>query len=723
MSKKNKHFPNARKADIALQILTIFQQNHRKSFNCKQLATRLGINNKEGNHTVETYVNILLEKNELEEVQRGKFRLKSHGGYITGVIDLTPYGTAYVASGEVKEDIFIAAANLNHALNGDTVKVYMFANRKDRRPEGEVVEILKEGRRDFVGVVERNKNYAFVVIDKKHIPYDIFVPFENLQNAKNGQKVIVRITDWSQKARNPIGTVIEVLGDAGDNETEMHAILAEFDLPYRFSAEVEKFAEQIPEEISAEEISKRRDFRDVCTYTIDPEDAKDFDDALSIKFLDNGNYQIGVHIADVTHYVRPETKIEEEARARATSVYLVDRTVPMLPEKLSNKVCSLRPNEEKLTFSAVFELTPEAHIVNEWFGRTVINSNRRFTYEEAQTIIETGTGDLQHEILTMDALAKKLRARRFEKGAIAFDRKEVKFRIDEKGKPLSVFYKESKDSNKLIEEFMLLANKRVAEFVGKLKGSPTFVYRIHDNPDETKLHDFAQFIKKFGYKLNTSGGKSTATSLNSLLTEIRGKKESELFENLAVRAMAKAVYSTTNIGHFGLAFPYYTHFTSPIRRYPDMMVHRLLDRYLQHQKSASLEEYEDNCRHSSGREQLAANAERASIKYKQVEFMKDHIGKEFAGIISGITERGFFVELSDNLCEGLVSIRDLTDDQYIFDDKNYCLRGKFTHRTFTFGDEVRIKIVRADLLKRQLDFVLAEEESPLNPLQGNLLKQ
>ncbi len=712
MSKKNKHLPDARKSDLALQILTLFQQNGRKAFNCKQLATKLGINNKEGNHKVETYLRILLEKGELEEVQRGKFRLKSRGGYITGVVELTSYGSAYVVSGEIDEDIFIAAANLNQALSGDTVKVYLFA-KKNHRPEGEVVEILSQGRRDFVGVVERNKNYAFVVVDKRHIPYDVFVPLENLQNAKNGQKVVVRVTEWSKKARNPIGKVVEVLGDVGNNETEMHAILAEFDLPYRFSAEVEKIADEISEEITAEEISKRRDFRDICTFTIDPEDAKDFDDALSIEFHANGNFRVGVHIADVTHYVRPDTKLEEETRLRATSVYLVDRTVPMLPEKLSNKLCSLRPNEEKLTFSAVFDLSPEGHIVNEWFGRTVINSNRRFTYEEAQNIIETGEGDLKHEILTMDALAKKLRAQRFTKGSIAFDRKEVKFRIDEQGKPLGVFYKESKDSNKLIEEFMLLANKRVAEFVGKQhKPAPTFVYRIHDNPDESKLSNFAQFIKKFGYKLSTAGGKQTANSLNALLESIKGKKEAQLFESLAVRAMAKAAYSTNNIGHFGLAFPYYTHFTSPIRRYPDMMVHRLLDRYLQKQKSAPLEEYEENCRHSSSREQLAANAERASIKYKQVEFMKDHIGEEFTGIISGITERGFFVELSDSLCEGMVAIRELTDDQYLFDDKNYCLRGKFTHRTFTFGDEVRIKIVRADLLKRQLDFVLAEDMMP-----------
>lgn len=710
MTKKNKGFQYANALPIPTEIIQLFRKNPRKPYNVKEIATKLGINNKEGKHSVEFHIDKLLQQNEIEETQQGKYRLVSKGGYIIGKIDLTAYGTAYVISPESKEDIFISSSNLNHALNGDTVKVYLFAKNPNRRPEGEVVEILEEGRREFVGIIEKNKHYAFVIVDKKQIPFDIFVAQEHTKNAKDGQKVIVRITEWPRKAKNPIGEIIEVLGDVGNNETEMHAILAEFDLPYRFSKEVEDFAATLPEEISQKEIEKRRDFRNITTFTIDPEDAKDFDDALSIEFLDNNMYRIGVHIADVTHYVRLNTKLEEEAKLRATSVYLVDRVVPMLPEKLSNKVCSLRPNEEKLTFSAVFTMDADANITEQWFGKTIINSNRRFTYEEAQQVIETQTGDLVTEILVMDSLAKKLRHKRFLSGAIAFDKKEVKFRIDEKGKPIGVFYKESKDSNKLIEEFMLLANKRVAEFIGKRKPAPTFVYRIHDKPDEFKLNEFSNFIKKFGFKINTSGGLSTSKSINKLLDEIKEKKERNVFETLAVRSMAKAVYSTQNIGHYGLAFSHYSHFTSPIRRYPDMMVHRLLEKYLNNEKSVSEEEFEQYCKHSSGREQLASNAERASIKYKQVEFMKDHVGQTFEGVISGITEWGLFVELKDSLCEGLVSIRDLQDDQYVFDERNYCLRGKFRNKIYTLGDDVSIKIVRADLAKRQLDYVLADIE-------------
>ncbi len=710
MSKKKRKPFHPTAIDLTAKVLHIFRASPRKPFNTKQLLSRLRIKNQEDRHKLAQSLKILVHKKEIEEVDRGKYRLKSQLGYIIGKVDSTPYGTAYIISPEMEEDVFISSPNLNRAMHGDTVRVFLFAGSKRRRPEGEVIEILEEGKREFVGLVEKNQKYAFVVVDKKIAPYDIFVAHEDLHGAKDGQKVIVRISDWPKKAKSPIGEVVEVLGDAGNHETEMHAILAEFDLPYRFPNPVEEYMKTISEKISAKEIASRKDFRNVTTFTIDPDDAKDFDDALSIQFLDNETYEVGIHIADVTHYVRPNTVLEEETRLRATSVYLVDRVVPMLPEKLSNNVCSLRPKEDKLTFSAVFVMNKNAEVISEWFGRTVINSDRRFTYEEAQTIIETKQGDFVEEINAMDMLAKQLRAQRFAKGAIAFDKKEVKFEIDAQGKPLGVSFQESKDANKLIEEFMLLANKRVAEFIGKKKNAPTFVYRVHDVPDEFKLTDFSNFIKKFGYKINTSGGMNTSKSITKLLNEVKDKKEQNIFETLAVRAMAKAVYTCENIGHYGLAFSHYTHFTSPIRRYPDMLAHRLLDRYLQNQKSASLEEYEELCKHATNREILAANAERASIKYKQVEWMQDHIGEVFEGVISGVTEWGMYVEIKENLCEGMVSIRDLDDDQYLFDERNYCLRGRHHNKVYTFGDEVTVKIVRADLVKRQLDYILAEKE-------------
>jgi ribonuclease R len=589
--------------------------------------------------------------------------------------------------------------------------VRLFASRKKHDLEGEIIEITERAKSVFVGTIQISRNFAFLIPAGK-VGFDIFIPLEKLKGAKNGQKAIAEIIEWPVNARSPIGEIKDVLGDAGNNDTEMHAILAEFELPHKFPVNVDNAAEKIPLEIPEEEIKKRRDVRGITTFTIDPHDAKDFDDALSLQKLKNGNWEVGVHIADVTHYVTPNTIIEDEAQSRATSVYLVDRVVPMLPERLSNGVCSLRPNEDKLCFSAIFELTDDADLVKEWFGKTVIHSNRRFAYEEAQQVIETGEGDFSSEMLTLNQLANKLRDKRFKNGSIAFERVEIKFEIDEKGKPLSVYFKEAKDSNKLIEEFMLLANKRVAEFVGKTgenKTAKTFVYRIHDKPDPDKLSNFNTFIQRFGYGIQLTTSKAISSSLNNLLNNVRGKKEQNLVETLAIRTMAKAAYSTRNIGHYGLSFEYYSHFTSPIRRYPDMMVHRLLEKYLAGGRSANEQKYEDLCKHSSDMETRAANAERASIKYKQVEFMQDHIGKIYHGVISGVTDFGVFVEL-DNKIEGMIPIRELDDDFYIFDEKNYSLVGRHSHKTYQLGDDVTVKIWRTNLEKKQLDFQIATKE-------------
>lgn len=644
----------------------------------------------------------------LIEIERGKFKLNSRGGFIIGTVERQGV-KMYVKPEDGGDLVFIPESKLNHALNRDTVKVFLYARRKGFSPEGEVVEVIKRSQDSFVGVLNVTKYHAFLVVDNRILFNDIFIPMEKLKGGTNGQKAIVRILEWPMNAKNPVGEVIDVLGDVGDNNAEMHAILAEFGLPYRYPVEVEAAAEKISAEITKEEIAKRIDFRKVNTFTIDPRDAKDFDDALSIQKLNNGNWEVGVHIADVTHYVRPGDIIEKEAEKRATSVYLVDRTVPMLPERLSNFICSLRPNEEKLCYSAIFEMNDEADVLKYKIARTVISSDRRFTYEEAQSIIETGEGDFKEDILILDNLAKKLREKRFKSGAIAFDRVEVRFEIDEKGKPVSVFFKEQKDANKLVEEFMLLANKTVATHVGKTekgKKEKTFVYRIHDLPNPDKMETFAEFIKRFGYKLKTTGKNSeVSSSINHLLDEVQGKKEQNLIETLAVRSMAKAIYSTQNIGHYGLSFDFYTHFTSPIRRYPDMMVHRLIDRYMHEGKSVQADEWEEKCEHSSAMEQLAANAERASIKYKQVEYMKDRLGMVFDGVISGVTEWGLYVELIENKCEGMIPIRDLDGDYYSFDEKNYCLIGKRTHKKFSLGDTITVKVAKASLEKKQLDFV------------------
>ncbi len=587
----------------------VFTRQPSHTYNYKQLSKQLGINDVPGRRRVLSILEYLAERKDLVEVHPGKFKLKSRGGYIFGTVDMTQFGYAFILTDAIEEDVFISKNNLNHALNGDQVKVYLYARKKSGRAEGEVVEILERARETFVGIVEISKNWAFLTPDSREMPYDLFIPPKKLNNAKNGQKAIGRIVEWPSGSKNPVGEIIEVLGYPGNNEVEMHAILAAFELPARFSDEVEKAAEDVPDKIIQQDYRKRRDVRSVPTFTIDPVDAKDFDDALSIQKLKNGNWEVGVHIADVTHYVKPKSILDQAAYDRATSVYLVDRVVPMLPEKLSNQVCSLRPNEEKLCFSAIFELTREAIIVNDWFGRTVIYSDRRFTYEEAQEIIESGDGELKEEMLTLHKLAQLLRNNRFANGSFSFERVEVKFNIDESGAPTGVYFKENKESNQLIEEFMLLANKRVAEFIGK---SRTFIYRIHDKPNQERLESFAYFIKRLGYNLSTGSSRIVSGSMNQLMEDIRGKKEQNMIENLAIRAMAKAEYSTMNIGHYGLSFPYYTHFTSPIRRYPDMMVHRLLYHYLNGGQSKNQNKYEDRCKHSSEMERKAMSAEWAS---------------------------------------------------------------------------------------------------------------
>ena len=699
------------KPQLKKSILDIFYADPQKTYNYRQLSGILGIKDMETKKLVNIVLDELTENEILDQIQRGKFKVKSRGSYVCGRVEIQPQGFAYIISEEVDRPILVSQRNLNHAMESDKVKVYLYASRKKHQLEGEVSEIIERAKSTFVGTVERSKNFAFLVPSRK-TAFDLFIPTEKLNGAQHGQKAIGKITEWPQKAKNPFGEIIEVLGDSGKNETEMHAILAEFDLPLHFPENVLKAAEKIPMEIPEEEIKNRRDMRQVTTFTIDPHDAKDFDDALSLQKLDNGLWEVGVHIADVSHYVRPNTILDDEAYSRATSVYLVDRVVPMLPEKLSNGVCSLRPHEDKLCFSAVFQLDDQSEVVNQWFGRTVIHSNRRFSYEEAQEIIETGEGDLKDEVLTLQKLAVELRKKRFKEGSLAFDRIEVKFEIEEEtGKPLSVYFKESKDSNKLIEEFMLLANKKVAEFIGKTKQNKqarTFVYRIHDKPDPEKLESFNHFIKKFGYGIQTTSSRVISKTMNQLMDSIKGKNEQNVIETLAIRSMAKAAYSTRNIGHYGLGFEHYSHFTSPIRRYPDVMVHRLLERYLDGGRSANAQKYEDMCRHSSEMEARAASAERSSIKYKQVEFMKDKIGEIYPGVISGITDWGIYVEL-ENKCEGMVPIRELDDDFYIFDEKNYCLVGRHSHKTYQLGEEVKVEISRANLERKQLDFKLIKD--------------
>ncbi|MCH4829450.1 ribonuclease R [Flavobacterium columnare] len=719
MSKKPRRFSKGVK-DFSGKILKLLSKEPNKPFNYKQIASRLDVDDTKSRNEIIKDLKILASKKQILEIEPGKYIVKAQSqDYYEGIIDMTSRKTAYLLCEDFEEDVFIPFANLNHALHGDKVKVYVYNRRKGKRPEAEVIEVLERERMEFVGVIDVQKNFAFVTTANPKMYTDIFIPKEKMGEAKDGDVVLVKIEDWPKKADSPFGSVEKVLGRPGEHDTEIHAILAEYGLPYDFPVEVEAYAKKLDTSIQAEEIAKRRDMRNVLTFTIDPKDAKDFDDALSFQILENGNYEIGVHIADVSHYVQEGTILDDEAFKRATSVYLVDRVVPMLPEVLSNFACSLRPHEEKYTFSAVFEINAKAQVVNQWFGRTVIYSDQRFAYEEAQHIIETKGNTIPAEIslteetyivpdtiveatLKLDELAKILRRNRMNNGAISFDKVEVKFKLDENDEPVGVYFKIAKDANHLIEEFMLLANRKVAEFIGKQK--KTFVYRIHDEPDENKLMNLQGVISKFGYSLNFKSKDTISKSLNTLLENVVGKKEQNMVDTLAIRTMSKAKYSTENIGHYGLAFDYYSHFTSPIRRYPDVMVHRLLQQYLDGAKSADEEAYEEKCVHSSNMENSASNAERDSIKYMQVKYMQDHKDQEFLGVISGVTEWGIYVEIVENKCEGMIRIREIKEDYYTFDEKQYALVGQVTKDLLQLGDEVWVKVKNADLVKKQLDY-------------------
>ena len=708
---------NFTKEAITRQVLNFFNENPTKPFNYKQVSAALGLKKSVMKERVVDAIFDLEAAGKIQRISAGKYKANMRRQTVTGVLDRESVAKkTYLIPDDGGERVWIAERSMGCALNGDKVEVVLFPRRKGKEQEGEVIEVLERKKTEFVGILEVKPTFAFLNIDKKQLTHDIFIPLDKLNGGKDGQRCVGRIVEWASKEKNPIGEIITVLGNVGNNDAEMHAILAEFGLPYTYPKEVEDAANEIPDTIDADEIARRRDMRDVITFTIDPRDAKDFDDALSIRKIETGLWEIGVHIADVTHYVTPDSIIEKEAYKRATSVYLVDRTVPMLPERLCNNICSLRPNEDKLAYSVIFHVDEFADIKHYDICRTVIKSNRRFTYEEAQQIIETSEGDYAQEILKLNELAKIMRTKRFAKGAIAFDRVEVRFEIDENGKPISVYFKEAKESNMLIEEFMLLANKTVATHIGKPKNAKgakskpkTFVYRVHDVPNPDKLENFSTFIKRFGYKLKTTGkNEAVSSAINNLLDQVVGKREQNLIETLAIRSMAKATYTTENIGHYGLAFEYYTHFTSPIRRYPDMMVHRLLTRYLFDEgHSVNKNEFEEYCEHSSDMEQLAASAERASIKYKQVEYMSERLGQVFDGVISGVTDWGIYVELNENKCEGMIPVRCLDDDYYEFDEKNYCIVGRHTGKRYQLGDELTVRIAKTDLIKKQLDFELA----------------
>ena len=722
--------------DITKNIFRILNEDSSKSYNYKQVAAKLKISDTDGKNQIIQKLAELTATKKVLEVERGKFKINADRKYSIGTLDITSNGNGYFISDDYEDDIFIPNNNLGKGLHQDTVKAYVYKIRSGKKMEADVVEILERAKTEFVGVLQKNKNFGFVVPDNNKMYADIFISENKMNGAEHGDKVQAKIIDWPKNSKNPFGKITTVLGKPGDHNTEMHSILLEYDLPYEFELEVEKEAENLPIEITKEEISKRRDMRKDLTFTIDPKDAKDFDDALSFTKLENGNYEVGIHIADVSHYLEPKTILDDEAYKRATSVYLVDRVVPMLPEMLSNGVCSLRPHEEKLTFSAVFEINKKAEIIKEWFGRTVTYSDQRFAYEEAQSIIENcvksdtiepykmpeaiSITDKAYEVtkevveatLKLDELAKILRKKRMKQGAISFDRVEVKFNLDEEANPVGVFFKESKDANKLIEEFMLLANRKVAEYIGFSKGKATnrtFIYRVHDEPNDEKLASLQNMVRKFGYKINTDTKETTSESLNQLLSDVHGKAESNMIETLTIRTMSKAVYTTQNIGHYGLAFDYYSHFTSPIRRYPDVMTHRLLQHYLDGGDTPKADKFEEKCKHSSNREELASKAERSSIKYMQVKYMQDHKDEVFDGVITGTTEWGIYVEISSNKCEGMVRIRDIKSDFYVFDDKQHAIIGQSSKKMYQLGDEVKIQVKKADLERKHLDFNLVED--------------
>jgi len=704
-------------------ILTILKADRKQTFNHKQIAAKLKVNDASSRNQIIKNLHKLAGQKEIEEVERGKFQIITSTEYFVGTVDMASRGNAYIISEAFEEDIFIASNNMHKALHGDTVELYIYKRKKNGKQEGEITQIIKRARTEYVGIVQLNAKFAFVVPDSNKMPVDVFIPLSKTMKAEDGDKVLVTLEEWPEKADCPNGSIIKILGKPGDHNTEIHSILAEYGLPYEFPHEVESFANNIDTSITEGEIAKRRDMRTTLTFTIDPKDAKDFDDALSFKTLDNGNYEIGIHIADVSHYLQEGTILDDEAYERATSVYLVDRVVPMLPEVLSNNACSLRPLEEKYTFSAVFEINNKAGIENQWFGRTVTYSDARFAYEEAQHIIETEDCTIPKEIsitgkayttdnaikeavLKLDELAKIMRSKRMKDGAISFDKAEVKFNLDETNNPVGVFFKTSKDANKLIEEFMLLANKKVAEFIGKQSPQKTFIYRTHDEPDDQKLAGLQRIVSQFGHQLNFKSRETTTHSLNTLLKNVKGTKEQNLVDTLTIRCMSKASYSTKNIGHYGLAFNHYSHFTSPIRRYPDVMAHRLLQYYLDGHKSTDETLYEEKCKHSSNMEYLATKAERDSIKYMQVKYMQDHKEDTFLGVISGVTEWGMYVEIIENKCEGMIRIRDLKGDFYRFDAEEFALIGERTKTKYQLGDEVEVRVKQADLVKKHLDFIL-----------------